>query len=209
MLLGGGYKMTAILNFSDYKSYLTNYYNWACDKDEYDNRVNYINNLYSNEYFKNIIDNTTSFISVLLHKMANEQNIYKENIFYEIKLPISYDAKKYISNGCSGGWHADTLFCIDDNDEEPLISEYIIKKYFGDKFRIELSEKEFEYFNPDEQAGCEYSVPIFLISGPLNEFNGICVLHDLNYNNESIKKEKQRELILVLRKVKDKNQTIK
>jgi|GEM_PF-2344854 len=158
----------------EYKSHLISYYRWPCDRKNYNDRANYINSHYSDDYLKNIITNTQDFIPMLIQKMANENHTYEENIFNIIELPPFFESStEFISNGCLGGWPSDSLFYLDNNNKETLISLYVLKKFFGNKFRIWLGSKDYEDFNPDEQAGVEYSIPTFEISGPLDEFNKI------------------------------------
>jgi len=190
--------MIEMFNLDKYKSYLIEFYYHRYDEDKLKERKDYINNHYTDNYLTEIINNTQQFILLLLDKMKNDQHIYKDNIFCEMELLLSGEIEKYISNGCCGGWPSDRLFHL--GNEDTLISKFLIENFFGKKFRIELNYKEIDCFNSREQAGSSYETPIFYISGQLDEFNKIYDQYILN----SEKKEKHKELVMVLKQIRNK-----
>jgi hypothetical protein len=198
--------MNKLLNFEEYKACLISYYHHPCDKGKNNERANTIARFYSDDFLKNIITNTQDFISMLIKKMLVEYHTLDNNIFCNIDLPISLyeSATHYISNGCTGGWPADELFYTNDDNVEVLISMKLIEHFFGDYFSIYLSERGMEELHEAEQSGIEYSIPTFNISASIDKFDEICTMFDESYNNELLKKEKQKGLLLALNEIKNK-----
>jgi len=151
-----------MFNFEEYKKHLMNFYIRAYENNDeaLQRRTKVINKNYTDKVLKKIIKDTEQFILSLVAKMAKERQIQDDRISFEMKLPAGKDLFDYISNGCDGGWAADTLFKFVLEKETVLVSKHLVEKMFGDNFVINvLSEDKANRFS---------------ISGPVSEFEKIC-----------------------------------
>ena len=198
-----------MFNFDEYKKYLIDYYKWECDNNEesYNKRKWHVNHFYSDEDLNNIVINTEEFIHYLMGKLTTNTKVHNDNIFDNVELidePPPHIMYNFISNGCGGGWHSDELFFMDNKENDP-ISLYLTKQFFGKSFRMNISRTICEYYNEEEETGCEYGIIQLEIVGPLQKFYELYDSYDEIYNNNENRFEEQTKLIEVLKRIRDKN----
>lgn len=138
--------MNEIFDLEEYKNYLINYYVENYDKNTRDKRSYYINRYYSNIYLYSIVEGTKQYIPDLLYKLESKKDD-NDRIICEIKMPffdeLGRTRTSYISNNCIGGWTSDTIIKPTQKNNL-LVSMYLLKKFFGPDFRIELSDYQIE-----------------------------------------------------------------
>lgn len=129
-----------MITIEEYKTYLINTYAREIDnsKDKRTKRKAYLENKYPDNYLNKIILDTSKIIDLI--------NIEQTKNFYEIK--IEENKIKYIELNLTGGWHSDVIY---EDMFGNLISEYILKRYFGNMLIVEekVIEREFDTGDPD------------------------------------------------------------
>lgn len=124
----------------EYKNYLIKSYVHEIDntEDKILERQKYLEKNYSDDYLHKIILDTYKIIDLICQEKSND--------YYNIKL--EENNPKYISLNLTGGWHSDTMY---EDVNGNLISEYILKKFFGNTLIIEqkIIEYEFDTEDPD------------------------------------------------------------
>ena len=129
-----------MITLEDYKTYLINAYVHKIDntEDKILERQKYLGKKYSDDYLHKIILDTYEIIDLICQE--------KNNNYYNIKL--EENNPKYISLNLTGGWHSDTIY---EDVNGNLISEYILKKFFGNTLIVEskIIEYEFDTEDPD------------------------------------------------------------
>lgn len=128
-----------MITLEEYKKYLTSTYIYEYDntKEKYHERTATLKSKYHDEYLAKIIIDTYKVIK-LLESVSDP--------YYNIS--IDENTPEYITLNLIGGWHSDTIY--KDNDDN-LISIYILKRHFGNMLIAEtkIIEREFETDDPD------------------------------------------------------------
>lgn len=129
-----------MITLEDYKTYLINVYVHKIDntEDKTFERQKYLEENYSDDYLHKIIFDTYKIIDLICQE--------KSSNYYNIKL--EENNPKYILLNLTGGWHSDTIY---EDVNGNLISEYILKKFFGNTLIVEskIIEYEFDTEDPD------------------------------------------------------------
>ena len=127
-------------NIAEYKNYLIKSYVHEIDntEDKILERQKYLEKNYSDDYLYKIILDTYKIIDMICQE--------KNNNYYNIKL--EENNLKYISLNLTGGWHSDIIY---EDVNGNLISEYILKNFFGNTLIVEskIIEYEFDTEDPD------------------------------------------------------------
>lgn len=123
----------------EYKEYLINTYKYELDnsEDKRNERKKILNKKYNDEYLNKIIEDTYKIINTIIIKNSN---------YCSIKIN-EYNTTT-ISLNLIGGWFSDFIY---EDINGNLISEYILRKVFGNKLIIEekIIEHEFDTEDPD------------------------------------------------------------
>lgn len=128
-----------MITLEEYKEHLINTYKYEIDNSEKKRikRKEYLSKNYKDKYLNKIIKDTLKITKQIIE--------YKELNYYFIQLKEPYLIQPISLNLC-GGWHADIIYEDINNN---LISEYILKKIFGEKLSIGIKEKEYEFDTGD------------------------------------------------------------
>ena len=128
-------------NLEKYKNYLIKSYVHEIDntEDKILDRQKYLKKNYSDDYLKKIILDTYKIIDLICQE--------KNNNYYHIKL--EENNLKYISLNLTGGWHSDTIY---EDTKGNLISEYILKNFFGNTLIVEQKIIEYEFDTEDPEV---------------------------------------------------------
>ena len=160
--------MNKLITLEDYKNYLIGFYTNKCDEDKTDERTDYINKHYSNEYLSRIVNNTEKFLLEIIKDMLNTTQYQDDKVW--CKKEVSTYVYKDITNGCSGGWHADTVFCADERDFDYLVSTQLIKSFFGSKFHLDVYDDLTERYDEEDDIGSIDCTTYLYIVGPKELF---------------------------------------
>ncbi len=135
----------------EYKEYLINYYRWPIDnnEDRRKERAIYLSERYSDQYLQKIIDDTYSFIKDIFLS----DTIKKGYCMFD----VDENPSSYIKLAIHGGGFSDNIYI---DSEKRCVSEYLLKRIFGEYLIVELRENEIEYESGDDIFGirCEYSL---------------------------------------------------
>lgn len=159
-----------LFDFNQYKKYLYTFHFYEADNDIHneEKRRKELERKYSDEFLKEIIANTEEFIPLLLESIKNKNDVYKNTIYYNHRLPACPHSD-FISTNVIGGWPSDLVIYLEDNKTKP-ISMHLLHVFFGINTTIYLNEEFFESFNEEEQVGIEYSLESIFIKLSLEEF---------------------------------------
>lgn len=127
-----------MITLEEYKTYLINAYVYEIDnsKDNILKRTKELNKNYKDAYLNKIITDTYKLIGLI----NNEKN----NDYYSIN--IDENNPHYISLNLTGGWFSDIIY---EDINGNLISQYILKYFFGNKVIIEMKIEEYEFDTED------------------------------------------------------------
>lgn len=128
--------MEEIFSLDKYKEILSNYYRTTEDENNSEERLNYINALYSNQYLLRIVENTATFTSYLLKSFKSVSYSFFANVTYKTMI---YDYE-FINNGCKLGGACDCIIKIMINNNDFLISKSLLQKIFPSSFRISFEQ---------------------------------------------------------------------
>lgn len=173
--------MEKLISVSDYRNYLIAYYQYECDLNmaKLEQRKQIINKFYSDQYLQTIVENTKRFNSMLLEYMKKEDHVINEKVITTIELNhTTID----INNGCSGGFHSDTLIRPLILAQGSYISSYLLQQSFPD-FTIEITHDSYEERFDDMVT--TFPLDELHISCPKEVFNEI---YNSNSNKSSHKK---------------------
>lgn len=154
--------MLSIFNLESYKEYLISY-----TTNEFDNceerklmREKLIAKQYDDEYLQNIILSTKEFIDDYLLN-------YQENCF---SVDISSEPKD-IFNNITQVNSIDTIISIETDKGLYLVSKYLLHKFLGNSFNIQVVKEEIEYLDDHNElvVGNSYTLPKLLITGNFKE----------------------------------------
>ena len=183
--------MNEIFNLENYKNYLIEVYTYEIDNNEYskNKRKEYLENHYSDEFLESIINDTLNFSIYLL-----ESNLGNETRWCDIDL---LEDASYIFLNLTGGWFSDTLYRINYDGKEITISKHLLKKFLGNNFWIEEDSQINAVIDEDDEYTIynEYYYPFIRISGNFK---------NLEDKYRSIKELKQKESVLVLKRIIEK-----
>lgn len=174
--------MFNIFNLNNYKEYLISYCFYDLDNKEERKleRKKILEHRYSDEFLLNVIENTQEFIFNLLESCQSNY----------ISIEMVKD-KEYIFTNCTFGYYPDVLISISDFNGEKKISKYLLEKFLGKSFKTYFDVNEVETHDEEDEdlvIGCIYETQKFVIVG------------DFSKRREEIKKEKQTELVRVLKR---------
>ena len=168
------------LTLDYYKNYLVNYFFNECDnnKEKRMERRRILEKRLSDDFILEVINNTKEFYISLL-----EKNI-KDGV---ISFNLTNDLK-YIFTNCTGGYHPDVLFVIDELDEEKYISKYLLELCLGKICKTYFDTTEMEYIDDENGliVGCIYELPKIVIVGDFSSLNNF---ENINYNFKRILKK--------------------
>lgn len=127
-----------MITLEEYKEYLINTYVYEIDNSNIKKieRHKKLNKNYQDNYLNKIIIDTYKLINLILE--------VKNNNYYSIK--INENNPNYISLNLTGGWHSDTIY---EDFNGNLISEYILKYFFGNTIIVETKVEEYEFDTED------------------------------------------------------------
>ena len=123
----------------EYKEYLINYYVYEYDNNDVrkEERRKYLDTFYSDDYLQKVIDDTYTFTYEIIN--SNLDKGY-------LMIPLEEDITSYLSLNLVGAWPSDIIF---DNYNGLVISKYILKQVFGNKFNIKVESEEYEVLVDD------------------------------------------------------------
>ena len=161
--------MLESFDLDSYKEHLISYYYYECDNNEIckEKRKITLESRYTDEYLLEVINNTKEFITILLNQTINTNRTYIE---YEL-----FSDNHYIFTNCTGGWHPDTLLSVFSDEEDKLISLYLLKKFLGSDFKIEFDSNIEECLDDSDEdfvIGAIYYTPKLIIVGNFNSLKG-------------------------------------
>lgn len=184
--------MNEIFNLERYKEHLVSVYHYKMDNNEVskNKRIQNLKNHYGDECLQRIINDTQAFIIYLL-----ENNLTNETHICDIDLLEDPD---YIFLNLVGGWFSDTLYKLNINGDDKIISRYLLKKFLDKKFRIEEDSRCETSLDEDDYYAIysEYFYPFIRIIGDFQKE------HE---KLEELKKQKHEELVLILKRNIEKN----
>ena len=139
-----------MITLEDNKEYLINAYVHEVDntKEKKIERMNYLTKKYKDEYISKIILDTYKIIDLINNNI--EQNYYN--------MKLSETELHYITLNLVGGWHSDIIYEAEDGT---LISEYLLKYYFGNMLVVETKVVEYE-FDTDDPDILSYDYECYL-----------------------------------------------
>lgn len=180
--------MLSIFSLEDYKNYLISFYYYECDNNivSREKRRTILETHYTDEFLSDIIHNTESFIMYFLEQVINREENY---ISFEL-----FNDQRHIFTNCTGGYSPDYLIPISCGLEDKYISKYLLQKYLGSNFRIDFDddiEEILDDVDEDIVIGGIYCTPKMIITGNFSS---------LQEKYDALKKQKQEELVRVLRK---------
>lgn len=119
---------------------------------------------YSDEYLQSIILSTKEFICDYLLN-------YQENNF---NIEISSELKN-VFNNLNQVNSTDTIIPIETEKGLYLVSEYLLHKFLGNKFNIQILEEEIEYLDDYNEyvIGYSYLLPKLSITGNFKELQKV------------------------------------
>ena len=183
--------MKNLFSVEQYRKHLENFFVYKYDEITVLERKKEIDK-YTDTELQKIIDNTIVFADYVIDRIKKEE--YSDTVFFSIDI----DEMIYtISNGCVGGWPADTLYSLVDYNPDIRISRYLLKKIFPN-FDIERNDEVYEEYNEKEDVGSFYAVSKLVIKGPKNKLEEIS-------SNSNLKQEKQQLFVKTLKLIRDKN----
>lgn len=146
--------MLSIFNLESYKNYLISSSTW-----EYDNNIGrdlMKKEQYSVEYLQSIVLSTKEFIDDYLLN-------YQENNF---SIDIPSEPKEIFSNITQVN-SIDTIIPIETDKGLYLVSKYLLHKFLGDTFNIQVVKEEIEYLDDYNKfvIGNSYMLPKLFITG--------------------------------------------
>lgn len=147
-----------MITLEEYKNALINVYRYEIDNCEVRKikREEYLNKHYGDEYLNKIINDTYRVIKTIL-------NTYESNYYY---IDMNDDTTCYISLNLTGGYFSDRLY-IDSYGN--IISEYILKRTFGNRLSVDLKEDEYDFETDDPDiVSFDYSYSLYLQGFPKN-----------------------------------------
>lgn len=160
--------MNKIFSLKEYKEYLINFNVNKYDESRSLDRKEYIECRYSDEQLNKIIIDTEKFVLSILKEMYTKLEIFDEKVW--IQQEISTYIFQDIINGCTGGWYADNLFCPDEQNMDTLVSEYLIKSFFGEKFTMDIYDDLTENYDEIDDVGFITCNTYFNLTGPRETF---------------------------------------
>lgn len=160
--------MDNIFSLDSYKNYLIDFYKNKYDEERIKERKQYIEKYCSDEFLNLVVNNSKLFILQVVRHMTEQISANNDKVCF--KKDISTYIFKNISNGCSGGWYADRLFCPNEKEPDVLVSEYLIKSFFGKKFIIDIFDDLTENYDEEDEIGYMACTTFLAISGPQDKF---------------------------------------
>ncbi len=164
------------IGLEEYKKMLIGYYRQRADENTYEKRKRNIETKYSDEFLDRVVLETKEFISFLLNKINTEKKTVDDLIFFKLERPVSLNGEElcdHISNGCYGGWYSDNLYSVICENKIISVSDYLLRSFFGENFKIYWSSEIQNRYTSSETAGCEYPLYYLCFIGPVQEFNQI------------------------------------
>lgn len=145
-----------MINLDEYKNILISTYRYEIDNSENEkkNRRVYLDKYYGDEYLSKIITDTYKVI----------ENIFDISQCGYCNIDMDEDTTSYISLNLTGGYFSDRLY-VDSYGN--IISEYILKRTFGEFLIVEVKEEEhdFETDEPDIMS-FDYTYTLYLQGFP-------------------------------------------
>lgn len=160
--------MNRLFNFEEYKGYLINHHTYKCDEEKNRERQVYVESRYSDEFLNRVIANTEKFVLIVLKEIYEKLERFGNDVWIETEIS-SYIFER-ISNGCIGGWDADRLFCPNELESDVLVSEYLIRNFFGEKFRIDIYDDLMEHYDEKDDVGYITCSTYLTINGSKEKF---------------------------------------
>lgn len=163
-----------MIDLEEYKNVLINVYRYEIDNCETQKikRKENLNKYYCDEYLNKIISDTYSVIRTIFDKSETGY----------CNIDMDDNTTRYIFLNLSGGWFSDRLY-IDSYGN--IISEYILKRTFGDMLVVELKEEEYDFeTNDPDIVSFNYTYSLYLQGFPKNMK---CIKEDL-FGTSKIKK---------------------
>lgn len=174
--------MEEVFNIESYKQYLTSFYVYPVDETNEEKRKKAIER-YDISFLEKIIEHTQIFGFYTLKKLKEEHSIFDDHIFTSVYI----EKEDFLSNGCTGGFHADTLFSPTDFPKDFFVSRYLLQRFL-EEFVLYDDEEEIEYYNEKEDVGGVLTYPKITISGSIEKFD---TLYRQYINEENIVKLKR------------------
>lgn len=150
-----------MITLDEYKDELTSVYYYEMDHSEAskENRKDYLNQYYGDEYLNKIINDTYQVI----HQIVDSSPIG----YYHIEM--NEDTISYISLNLTGGFFSDRIYT---DIEGNMISECILKRTFGSSLTVDLKVDEYERNSDDPDImSFDYHYSLYLQGFPKNMEN--------------------------------------
>lgn len=150
-----------MITLDEYKDYLVNWYKYEIDNTEErrNERKEYLNRVYNDDFLQKIIDDTYTFI----RQIFDSSTIKKDYCSF----PLNNDSPKYIS--CPyivGGGFSDIIYIDLDGK---FISRYILKYVLGKSLCVSLIDEEIPFDADDEDIiSFDYMYYLYLQGFPKN-----------------------------------------
>lgn len=182
-----------MFTLEEYKKGIINLYYWERDNtnEERNKRKILLDNIYGDEYLKQIIVNTEEFVYYLIDKMIKENKSFRGIIYAYVDLENerASDILNSIDLDLGGGFPSDSLIYL---EKDKPISMKLLKIFF-EGFQMECACEEKDIYNEEEGAGHIEEDWYFHISGPTKKFNEL---------KEKARNIKEKELVNTLKRIR-------
>lgn len=149
-----------MITLDEYKQYLLNNYKYKADGKlaRIIEREFFLSKFYPDEYLNKIIVDSYDFIKDLFHYESLKKG------YVHIELEKNSSTGIYLNK--TGGGYSDELFV---DEQERIISKYILKKVFGSQFHIEIDCDETLFETEiEELIGVNYHYYLYMQGFPNN-----------------------------------------
>lgn len=137
--------MRSLFDFENYRQDLLNQYGNDMDSQNF-NDINCIELNYSDDCLRQTVANTNYFILLVIKQFMDKANSFKSELSHII--PVFN--RKYV---CNNNKICDILISIKDDDSIYFVSLHLLKKFFGEKFSIcltDFSDYDNDAYNNDK-----------------------------------------------------------